>query len=85
MAGPNWEAFAIPNLIQSAGPERTLCYCRTEDGAEIDLVFERGGVVEMAIEIKRSTAPTLSPGFRIGADALSAQAPCPGVSIESLI
>lgn len=74
VAGPSWEGFAVENLIQSAGPDRTPYYFRTEDGAEIDLVFERGGVVEMAIEIKRSTAPVLSRGFRIAADALHAKA-----------
>ena len=74
VAGPSWEGFAIENLIQSAGPDRTPYYFRTEDGAEIDLVFERGGVVEMAIEIKRSTAPALSRGFRLAADALHAKA-----------
>ena len=30
----------------------------------MDLVFERAGRVEMAIEIKRSAAPELSNGFR---------------------
>ena len=74
VAGPSWEGFAIENLIESAGPDRTPYYFRTEDGAEIDLVFERGGVVEMAIEIKRSTAPVLSRGFRVAADALHAKA-----------
>ena len=43
---------------------------RTEDGAEIDLVFERRGRVEMAIEIKRTTAPELTKGFRRGCDSL---------------
>ena len=42
----------------------------TEDGGEIDLLFERGGSVEMAIEIKRSTAPTLSRGFHSACDVL---------------
>ena len=42
---------------------RTPYFYRTEDGAEVDLIFERGGRVEMAIEIKRSTSPALSRGF----------------------
>lgn len=32
-------------------------------GAELDLVFERGGRVGLAIETKRSIAPTVSRGF----------------------
>lgn len=64
VSGPSWEGFVIENLIRAAGERRTPYYYRTEDGAEVDLVFERAGKVEFAIEIKRSTAPEVSPGFR---------------------
>jgi hypothetical protein len=64
VAGASWEGFVIESLIAAAGERRTPYFYRTEDGAEVDLVFERGGVVEMAIEIKRSSAPVLSRGFR---------------------
>ena len=70
VAGPSWEGFVIDNLIAAAGDRRTPYYYRTEDGTEIDLLFERGGAIEMAIEIKRSTAPVLSRGFRIARDTL---------------
>jgi predicted AAA+ superfamily ATPase len=63
VAGPSWEGFVIENLIGAAGARRTPYFYRTADGAEVDLLFERGGRVEMAIEIKRSTAPVLSRGF----------------------
>lgn len=63
VVGSSWEGFAIENLIAAAGERRTPYYYRTEDGAEIDLLFERGGHVEMVIEIKRSTSPVLSRGF----------------------
>jgi predicted AAA+ superfamily ATPase len=66
VAGFSWEGFAIENLIGAAGAGRIPSFLRTERGAEIDLVLERGGRVEMAIEIKRSTAPAVSKGFRIG-------------------
>ena len=49
-------------------------FFRTEDGAEIDLVFERGGRVEIAIEIKRTRAPELTKGFRLGCDSLRPRA-----------
>jgi hypothetical protein len=45
----------IDNLIAAAGERRTAYYYRTEDGAEVGLIFERGGRTEMMIEIKRST------------------------------
>jgi predicted AAA+ superfamily ATPase len=70
VAGASWEAFVIDNLIAAAGDRRTPYYYRTEEGAEIDLIFERGGAIEMAIEIKRSTSPTLSRGFNLARDVL---------------
>jgi predicted AAA+ superfamily ATPase len=70
VAGPSWEGFVIENLIAAARERRTPSFYRTEDGAEVDLVFERGGSVEMAIEIKRTTAPSVSRGFRSGVDTL---------------
>jgi hypothetical protein len=63
VAGASWEGFVIENLIAVAGERRTPYFYRTEDGAEIDLLFERGGKPEIAIEIKRSSAPALSRGF----------------------
>ena len=70
VAGPSWEGFVIEQLIAAAGPNRIPLYFRTEKGAEADLVFERGGKVELVIEVKRSTAPTVSKGFRIACDDL---------------
>jgi hypothetical protein len=70
VAGPSWEGLVVENLIAAAGQTRTPSYYRTEDGAEIDLLFERGGKVEMAIEIKRSTAPVMSRGFHIACEVL---------------
>lgn len=64
VAGTSWEGFVIDNLAAVAGDRRVPYYYRTEDGAEIDLLFERGGRVEMAIEIERSTAPGVTKGFR---------------------
>ena len=70
VAGPSWEGFAIESLIAAAGERRTPYFYRTADGAEIDLVFERGGSVELAIEIKRTTAPSVSRGFRLARAAV---------------
>ena len=74
VAGPSWEGFVIENLICAAGSRRLPMFFRTERGAEIDLVFERGGRVETAIEIKRTSAPTVSKGFRIGCGDLRPKA-----------
>lgn len=74
VAGPSWEGFAVENLVSAAGPDRIPCYYRTQNGAEIDLVLERGGAVEMAIEIKRSPAAPLSRGFHAACDVLQPRA-----------
>ncbi len=71
VAGPSWEGFAIENLIAAAGEHSTPYYYRTEDGAEIDLLLERGGAIDVAVEIKRSTAPTLSRGFHLACAVLT--------------
>jgi predicted AAA+ superfamily ATPase len=72
VVGPSWEGFVIETLIDAAGPRATPLHYRTADGAEIDLVIERAGKVACAIEIKRSSAPVVSPGFHHAADALGA-------------
>ncbi|MBC7793435.1 MAG: ATP-binding protein [Clostridia bacterium] len=74
VAGLSWEGFVIENLVQAGGDARTPYFYRTADGAEVDLVFERGGTVEMAIEIKRSSTPELSRGFHSARVALKPSA-----------
>ena len=70
VVGPSYEGFVIENLIQCAGPRWRPYFYRTHDGAEIDLLLERSGQPEIAIEIKRSSAPTLDKGFGMACDDL---------------
>ena len=70
VAGPSFEGMVIENLIGAAGERRVPYFFRTHAGAEIDLVVEKGGVPELAIEIKRASAPTLDKGFAIACDDL---------------
>lgn len=70
VAGASWEGMVIENLIEAAGERRRASFFRTADGAEIDLVLERGGQAELAIEIKRSSAPSPARGFAIACDDL---------------
>lgn len=71
VVGHSFEGMAIENLIAAAGVRRTPSFYRSQDGAEIDLLFERGGTPEMAIEIKRSSAPSPEKGFSIACDDLA--------------
>ena len=66
IVGPSWEGFVIENLIAAAKDRSTPYFYRTADGAEIDLVLERGGRLQTAIEIKRGSAPNAGKGLRIG-------------------
>lgn len=70
VAGASWEGFVIESLIATAGDRYVPTFYRTADGAEADLVLERGGRVAMAIEVKRTTAPSLSRGFRSACEVL---------------
>jgi predicted AAA+ superfamily ATPase len=69
-AGMSWEGFVLENLIQVAGRRYRPFFYRTEDGAEIDLLLERAGRLEWAIEIKRSSAPHVSKGFHLACELL---------------
>jgi hypothetical protein len=70
VVGGSWEGFVIETLIRTAGSSAKPHFYRTHDGAEIDLVFERGGRPETGIEIKRSSAPKPEQGFTIACDDL---------------
>ena len=74
VVGLSYEGMVLENLIQAAGERRQAYYFRTQDGAEIDLIFESGGVPELAVEIKRSSAPALDRGFSTACDALGIDA-----------
>ena len=64
VAGGSWEGFVIENIM-SGLPAHVACgYYRTAGGAEIDLILDMGGGETWAVEIKRSTAPSISRGFR---------------------
>ena len=60
-AGESWEGFVIEQLI-AAHPRWRPHFLRTSNGAELDLVLERGQR-RRVYEIKLSKAPRLSRGF----------------------
>ena len=70
VTGGSWEGFVIEN-IASVLPERAaIGFYRTKGGAEIDLVIDFGTGELWAVEIKRSTAPTIAKGFHIACEDL---------------
>ena len=70
VAGPSWEGLVIESLIGAASGAPAHFY-RTSAGAEIDLVIEGRGGKSYAVEVKRSTAPTLTRGFWNACDDLA--------------
>jgi uncharacterized protein len=74
IAGPSYEGFCLENLITAAAQNtqtpRRPYYYRTQMGAEVDLVFERAGQPEIAIEIKRASAPSVERGFHVACEDL---------------
>lgn len=74
VAGGSWEGWVLENLCALL-PEGTVPYFyRSAAGAEIDLLLELPRRERWAIEIKRSSAPTVSRGFHVAADDLGATA-----------
>ena len=63
VVGGSWEGFIIENIIAALPRQAQFGYYRTTGGAEIDLVIDLGRAGLWAIEIKRSSAPTVSRGF----------------------
>ncbi|MDB5932076.1 MAG: ATPase [Polaromonas sp.] len=70
VCGLSFEGHCIENLIQAAGSRRVPYFYRTQVGAEIDLLLEKGGRPEIAIEVKRSMAPSPKRGFSLACDDL---------------
>ena len=71
VAGSSWEGFVVEQLINAA-PSAQASFYRTSNGAEVDLVLEFRNSQTWVIEIKRSSAPTVSRGFYTAATDLSA-------------
>lgn len=72
VVGGSWQGWVIENLLAVAPPSTDAYFYRSSAGAEIDLVLELPRQQRWAIEIKRSSAPTVSKGFHIAAADLAA-------------
>lgn len=72
VAGASWEGFALENILSVLPEGATSWFYRTAAGAEIDLVIEQGVRQRVAIEIKRSLAPSVSKGFHVGCEDVTA-------------
>ena len=72
VVGGSWEGFVLENLMSVAPAYAKIYYYRTAGGAEIDLLLEFGPKERWAIEVKRSSVPSLKKGFYTACDDVKA-------------
>ena len=83
IAGASWEGYVLQQIIANLPQNVFPYFYRTKDGSELDLVLIMGGQAILAIEVKMSTAPSLSKGNHIalkdiGSPPLLIITPTPG-------
>ncbi len=72
VVGGSWEGFVIENIMSVAPSGLVPYYYRTSGGAEMDLILEFGAKEKWAIEIKRSSSPSISKGFHVACEDIQA-------------
>ncbi|GMQ25148.1 ATP-binding protein [Algoriphagus sp. oki45] len=70
--GASWEGFVVENILNTISSTWTPRYYRSSNQAEIDLILERNNQEVWAIEVKRSSAPSLSAGFHNACEDIGA-------------
>ena len=70
LVGQTWESFVIETLIAAAPDGTEAHYYRTATGVEVDLLLTLPGGKLWAIEIKRSSAPSMERGFHLACAGL---------------
>lgn len=69
--GASWEGFALEEIIRGLNlREDEIFFWGVHTGAEMDLVFEKGGRL-YGIEVKYAQAPSLTPSMRFASAELS--------------
>ena len=71
--GGSWEGFVIENILSVAPSWVHPFYYGTPGGSEIDLILEFSPNERWAIDIKRSSSPSLSKGFHIACETVLPQ------------
>jgi predicted AAA+ superfamily ATPase len=60
--GSSWESFAIEQIVQLLPSNYTPYFYRTHEGAELDLVVEKGGKIAFTCEFKYSSTASVRKG-----------------------
>jgi uncharacterized protein len=71
--GASWEGYVVEQIANTLKEGVKPFFYRTQQGAECDLLLEKGGMVKAAIEIKYSVIARISKGFRIAMEDTGAE------------
>jgi predicted AAA+ superfamily ATPase len=72
LCGASWEGFCIEQILAQLPKGATASHYRTQAGAEVDLVIEMPKGEIIAVEIKRTLSPKLTPGLIESMDTIKA-------------
>lgn len=71
--GASWEGYVIEQISQLISSDIDLFFYRTHEGTECDLVLTYGGKPLACIEIKYTSSPRVSKGFRIAIEDMNSK------------
>lgn len=72
ICGASWEGYCIEQIHQRLPTGTSTSHYRTHAGAEVDLVMEHPDGSLLAVEIKRTLSPKLTPGLQESMTTLGA-------------
>jgi predicted AAA+ superfamily ATPase len=72
IVGSSWESFVLNQIIATKPNGVDICFYRTHQGAEVDIVFIKGLQVIATDETKFSNSPHLTKGNFVAFDDLNA-------------
>lgn len=74
LCGASWEGYCVEQILHHLPRGATASHYRTHAGAEVDLVIEQSDGKVIAVEIKRTLAPKVTPGLVESMETLGADA-----------
>ena len=68
--GASWEAYILQEIATMLPPRHEICFYRTQDGTEADVLIVKAGIPDTLVEIKYSSTPNITKSMRIAANDL---------------
>jgi uncharacterized protein len=68
--GASWEAYILQEIMTRLPARHDVYFYRTQDGTEADIVIVKAGIPDILIEVKYSSAPTITKSLHIAANDL---------------